>query len=180
MMPPLPALPALAAGHGRAVLLDADGVISTIKPGTVARQVGASIPLAIHVPATLRRLGNPAIQLLDLLELFAFVHPAQSLAPTPAGLARALEIPVPTSLDSAAQALPEMAELLLTRLAAGKDTPANRDAPGLAARMGAAGWLWAPYVLNALGQPDAKPDGIDLGELKKMQEHFRTNQPPQR
>lgn len=84
----------MAAGHGRAVLLDADGVISTIKPGTVARQVGASIPLAIHVPATLRRLGNPAIHLLDLLELFAFVHPAQSLAPTPAGLARALELPV--------------------------------------------------------------------------------------
>ncbi|WP_234732179.1 ATP-dependent DNA helicase [Acidocella facilis] len=168
MMPPLPALPALAAGHGRAVLLDADGVISTIKPGTVARQVGASIPLAIHVPATLRRLGNPAIQLLDLLELFAFVHPAQSLAPTPAGMARALEIPVPTSLDSAAQALPEMAELLLTRLAAGKDTPANRDAPGLAARMGAAGWLWAPYVLAALGQPDAKPDGMAMRLWKRL------------
>ena len=167
-MSSLPALPALAAGHGRAVLLDADGVILTLKPGTIARQVGASIPLCIHAPATLKRLGNPAIQLLDLLELFAFVHPAQSLAPTPAGFARALELPIPNSLESAAQALPEMAELLLTRLEAGKTTPANRDAPGLAARMGAAGWLWAPYVLAALGQPDARPDGMAMRLWKRL------------
>ena len=167
-MPILPALPALAAGHGRAVLLDADGVISPLKPGTVARQVGATIPLCIHAPATLKRLGNPAIQLLDLLELFAFVHPAQSLAPTPAGFARALELPIPNSLESAAQALPEMAELLLTRLEAGKNTVANRDAPGLAARMGAAGWLWAPYVLAALGVPDARPDGMAMRLWKRL------------
>jgi ATP-dependent DNA helicase DinG len=167
-MPNLPALPALAAGHGRAVLLDTDGVISPLRQGTVARQVGASIPLAIHAPATLKRLGNPSIQLLDLLELFAFVHPAQSLAPTPTGLARALELPIPTSLESAAQALPEMAELLLTRLAAGKNTVANRDAPGLAARMGAAGWLWAPYVLHALCTPDARPDDMAMRLWKRL------------
>ncbi|MDE1883366.1 MAG: ATP-dependent DNA helicase [Rhodospirillales bacterium] len=167
-MPSLPALPALAAGHGRAVLLDANGVISTLRPGTVARQVGATIPLVIHTPATLKRLGNPAIQLLDLLELFAFVHPAQSLAPTPAGFARALELPVPHSLESAAQALPEMAALLLTQLEAGKNTPANRDTAGLAARMGQAGWLWAPYVLAALGQPDARPDGMAMRLWKRL------------
>ncbi len=167
-MPSLPALPALAAGHGRAVLLDANGVISTLRPGTVARQVGATIPLVIHAPATLKRLGNPAIQLLDLLELFAFVHPAQSLAPTPAGFARALELPAPHSLESAAQALPEMAALLLTQLEAGKNTPANRDTAGLAARMGQAGWLWAPYVLAALGQPDARPDGMAMRLWKRL------------
>ena len=167
-MPSLPALPALAAGHGRAVLLDADGVISTLKPGLVAKIIGDTRPLAIHAPATLKRLGNPAIELLDLLELFAFVHPAQSLAPTPAGLARALELPVPHSLESAAQALPEMAELLLTRLAAGKDIPANRDAAGLAARMGANGWGWAPYVLAALGAPDARPDGMAMRLWKRL------------
>ncbi len=167
-MPSLSALPALAAGHGRAVLLDADGVISILKPGSIARQVGACIPLCIHAPATLKRLGNPVIQLLDLLELFAFVHPAQSLAPTAAGFARALELPVPHSLESAAQALPEMAELLLTRLAAGKSVVANRDAAGLAARMGAAGWLWAPYVLAALDQPAARPDGMAMRLWKRL------------
>ena len=47
----------------------------------------------------------------------------------------------PPARKTAAMVLREMAEALLARLAAGKDTPANQDAPGLAARMGAA---WAP------------------------------------
>ena len=61
-----------------------------------------------------------------------------------------------------------MADVLLARLAAGKNIPANRDAPGLAARMGAAGWGWAPYVLAALGQPDARPDGMAMRLGKRL------------
>ncbi len=167
-MPILPPLPALVAGHGRAVILGTDGVVAPLKLGTVARQLGQDSALVVHGPVTLKRLGNPAIQLLDLLELFAFVCPAQTLAPTPAGLARALEMDVPQSLDSAALALAEMAEALLARLAAGKDTPANRDAPGLAARMGEFGWGWAPYVLAALGQPHARPDGMAMRLGKRL------------
>src|SRR6201993_1612267 len=141
-MPILPPLPALAAGHGRAVLLGTDGTIAPIKPGTVAKQLGGIAALVVHGPATLQRLGNPAVDVLDLLELFAFVCPAQSLAPTPAGLARALEVPVPASLEEAAASLAKMAEILLARLEAGRETPLNRDAAGLAARMGGQGWGW--------------------------------------
>jgi ATP-dependent DNA helicase DinG len=159
---------AIVAGHGRAVLLSADGAITALRHGTIAKQVGEAVPLIVHGPASLRRLGSPAVQVLDLLELFAFVCPAQSFAPTPAGLARALDVAVPASLETAAQALPEMAEMLLVRLAAGKDTPMNRDAAGLAARMGAAGWLWAPYVLAALGQPAARPDGMAMRLWKRL------------
>jgi ATP-dependent DNA helicase DinG len=161
-------MPAIAAGHGRAVLLGADGRIVPLKHGTVAKQLGDSVPLIVHGPASLKRLGNPAVQVLDLLELFAFVCPAQSFAPTPAGLARALDVAVPASLETAAQALPEMAEILLARLSAGKDTSMNRDAAGLAARMGAAGWGWAPYVLAALEQPAARPDGMAMRLWKRL------------
>ncbi|MCB5944536.1 helicase C-terminal domain-containing protein [Acidocella sp. KAb 2-4] len=164
----LPSLPALVAGHGRAVILGADGVAAPVRPGGVARQLGTARALVVHGPATLRRLGNPAIEVLDLLELFAFICPAQTLAPTPAGLARALEMDVPHSLESAALALAEMAEALLARLAAGRGTPANRDAPGLAARMGDAGWGWAPYVLAALGQPAARADGMAMRLGKRL------------
>lgn len=159
---------ALVANHARAVLLDTDGVLTPLKPGTVARQIGANIPLCIHTPATLKKLDNPAIALLDLLELFAFICPAQSVAPTPAGLARALEIPVPTSLESAAQALPEMAQILLARLKAGKNTPANRDAAGLAARMGAHGWGWAPYILEALEAEGTRADNMAMRLWKRL------------
>ena len=167
-MPSLPPLPVLVAGHGRAVLRTVDGEIHTLKPGTVARQLGLDIPLLVHGPATLKRLGNPAIQALDVLELFAFICPAQSLAPTPAGLARALDMEIPASLEDAATSLPDMAEALLARLEAGRTTPQNRDAAGLAARMGAAGWGWAPYVLQALGQPAARPDGMAMRLGKRL------------
>jgi ATP-dependent DNA helicase DinG len=163
-----PPFAALVAGHGRAVLLGADGALAPVKPGAVAKAVGQAAPLVVHGPATLKRLGNPAIPVLDLLELFAFVYPARSAAPTPAGLARALEMEVPESLNSAAMALPEMAALLLARLAMGKGTPMNQDAPGLAARMGAQGWGWAPHVLAALGQPAARSDGLAMRLGKRL------------
>jgi ATP-dependent DNA helicase DinG len=169
-MPHLPSLAALVAGHGRAALLTADGELLPVEPGQAARQLGDAPVLVIHAPATLRKLGNPVIHTLDLLELFAFVLPAKSLAPTPAGMARALDLGVPSSLETAAIALGEMAEALLARLAAGKDLPANRDAAGLAARMGAAGWGWAPLILAALGQPAAKPDGMALRLWKRLPE----------
>ena len=164
----LPDSPALVAGHGHAVLLTPEGGVVDLRPGTVAKQLGGAVPLVVHGPATLKRLGNPAVQVLDLLELFAFVCPARSLAPTPAGLARALDMDVPESLPEAARMLAPMAEVLLTRLAAGKNVPANLDAPGLAARMGASGWGWAPYVLAALGQPAARPDGMAMRLWKRL------------
>jgi ATP-dependent DNA helicase DinG len=164
----LPSLPAIIAGHGHAVLLSAQGELSDLTPGRVAKQLGDAAPLVIHGPATLKRLGNPAIPVLDLLELFAFVCPAQSLAPTAAGFARYLDLPVPTSLQAAAAALATYAETLLAKLSLGRDVPANRDAPGLAATMGQAGWGWAPYVLAALHAPAARPDSMALRLGKRM------------
>ncbi len=150
------------------MLLTADGELLAVQQGTLAKQLGEAAPLVVHGPATLKRLGNPAIPVLDILELFAFVNPARSLAPTPAGLARALDMAVPASQEDAAAALAPMAEALLARLAAGKDLAANRDAAGLAARMGQAGWGFARYVLAALDKAAAKPDGMALRLWKRL------------
>ena len=62
---------------------------------------------------------------------------------------------------------------MLARLAVGKDLPSNRDAAGLAARMGAAsysapGWGWTRFVLAALGQPAAAPDGMAMRLWKRL------------
>jgi ATP-dependent DNA helicase DinG len=159
---------ALVAGYGKAVLFTPDGEFKPITAGMVAKQLGTEIPLVVHGPAVLRRLGNPSVSVLDILELYAFVCPAKGLAPTPGGLARALDMDVPATQEDAAQALPAMAEALLARLAAGKDLPGNRDAAGLAARMGAAGWGWARPILAALGQPAASPDGMALRLWKRL------------
>ena len=66
--------------------------------------------------------------------------------------------------------MPELAAALLHRLAQGRDIALNRDAAGLAARMGQAGWGWAPFVTAALGQPDAAPSSEALRVWKRLPE----------
>lgn len=73
--------------------------------------------LMLNAPLVANRLGYPDLSGLDLLELFAFVHPARFCVPTPRGLAEALEIDapegdehVPGFLQTAAGALVEACE----------------------------------------------------------------------
>jgi ATP-dependent DNA helicase DinG len=148
----LPEWPALAAGTGIAALLTADGEMLSLAGAEAAQQLGAlGPPLLIHAPATWRRLGTPAIPAYDLLELFAFVAPAQPAVPTARGLAQALGLAVPgKGLENAAAALPALAVALLRRLAREAHEPGNKDAAQLAARMGRAGWVWGPLAAEAL------------------------------
>ena len=56
----------------------------------------ADTPLLIlNAPLVATRLGYPDLSGLDLLELFAFVHPARFVVPTPKGLAHALNLAEP-------------------------------------------------------------------------------------
>ena len=59
------------------------------------------------------------------------VLPARAPAPTPRGLALALDFE-PHRLEAAAALLPELAAALLHRLAQGRDLALNREAAGLA------------------------------------------------
>lgn len=158
----LPESASLVAGAARAVLLTEDGELLQLAPGEAASMLRSMAPpLVVHAPSTFRRLGMQGVACLDLLELFAFVLPGRAAAPTPKGLALALDMSPPESADRACGALLDIASALLSRLAAGRELPMNREAAGLAARMGQAGWGWAPFVLDALGKPDAA--GSDEG-----------------
>jgi ATP-dependent DNA helicase DinG len=148
----LPEWSALVAGTGAAALLTADGEMLSLTTATAAAQLGAlGPPLLVHAPATWRRLGVPAMPAYDLLELFAFVLPAQPAVPTARGLAKALGLPPPgKGLENAAAALPGIAVALLRRLAGEAHLPANKDAAALATRMGRAGWIWGALAAEAL------------------------------
>jgi ATP-dependent DNA helicase DinG len=174
----LPHAHAVVAGHGRALALTADGELLDLP----AEEAGALLrtgpaPLLVHAPATLRRLGLKPIPAFDLLELFAFVLPARAAAPTPRGLALALDLDLPPR-DALAALLPEIARTLLARLARASDTPLNRDAAALASRMGQAGWGWAPFVAAALGDA-ARPSSEPLRVWKRLPEWEETAPPPQ-
>ncbi len=175
----LPDLPAVVAGTGRAVILTGDGEVLHLPADEAGRALRRlPPPLLVHAPATLRRLGMAGAATLDLLELFAFVLPARSVAPTPRGLALALDLPPPADLEAACLLLPDLARALLARLMAGQEAPANRDAAALAARMGRAGWGWAPFVAVALGGAPAAPDDASLRVWRRLPEWEETAPPP--
>ncbi len=180
-MPPArlvtPHTAALVAGHGRASILTEDGELATGTPGEVTALLGSAMPLLVHAPVTLRRLGLRPRACFDLLELWAFVRPACAAAPTVRGLALALDMDPPSDMEGAAALLPTLAETLLARLAAGQDTPANRAAASLASRMASAGWAWAPFVLAATGHPDG-PTADALRVWKRLPEWEEEAPPP--
>ena len=153
----LPGAPLLLAGIGRAVWVEPDGEVLTLKAAEAVQRAQQTPPMLCHARATARRLGCDPFPAFDLLELFAFVRPASFCAPTPHGLAQALGASKPADAEGAAIALPGLAQALLAELAA-RGTAHNhglgggdRDAPGIAWQMAQGGWLWGPYVVHALG-----------------------------
>src|SRR5690606_27979244 len=103
--------------------------------------------LVAHASLTARRLGLAppprSADLLDVLELYAFVRPARFCAPSPSGLALALGGTEPKGAEAQAQALRDAAAALLTELA-DPAYPAREDAYTLAQTLDRAGWAWAP------------------------------------
>lgn len=89
----LPDAPALVAGARKAVWLTSDGEVETIDLGEARLRLQRDVLLVCHAKALGRRLNADRFTALDLLELFAFVHPARFVVPTPRGLAEALGLP---------------------------------------------------------------------------------------
>ncbi|MGF7153014.1 ATP-dependent DNA helicase [Novosphingobium gossypii] len=113
-------LPALHASHGGCWLREKDLTGTGTRPISKGEAVmaAADTPLLIlNAPLLATRLGYPDLSGLDLLELYAFVHPARFVVPTPKGLAHALNLAependadVPRLLQDAAGALLDMCE----------------------------------------------------------------------
>jgi ATP-dependent DNA helicase DinG len=168
----LPDAPSVVAGHGRAAILTPDGellLLPTVE--AAARLKTMPPPILVHAPATFRRLGMRPGQAFDLLDLFAFVRPAHTAAPTPRGLSLALDDDhPPIGLEAEVACLPDLAAALLNQLSHGRDTVMNRDAAVLAARMQKAGWGWGGYIVHALGRADAAASNEPLKVWKRLPE----------
>ncbi|HEX2793553.1 MAG TPA: ATP-dependent DNA helicase [Croceicoccus sp.] len=92
---PVP-LPALHASHSGCWLSDASGNVRALSRGEAIMAAAETPLLMLNAPLVANRLGYPELSGLDLLELFAFVHPARFMVPTPKGMAEALDLPVPS------------------------------------------------------------------------------------
>ena len=91
----LPPLPALHASHAGIWLCEPNADARAVSRGEAVSAASETPVLVLNAPLTGQRLGYDALSGLDLLELWAFIHPAQFLVPTPRGLARALGLTQP-------------------------------------------------------------------------------------
>src|SRR5579872_7281499 len=150
----VPHASALVAGFREVAWLSPDGEIEVLSPTEARVRIERETPMLCHARATARRLDLPGLQALDLLELFAFVRPAQFCVPTPRGIAAALGLSEPSNPAEACVTLVTAARSLLQDLAGETDAGIR----AIAEAADRAGWSWGVAVLAAL--PPTDPDRI--------------------
>ncbi|WP_121116439.1 ATP-dependent DNA helicase [Croceibacterium ferulae] len=167
-MPPLP-LPALHASHAGCWLSDPAGEVRAVGKGAALNAAADTPVLLLNAPLVASRLGYPDLSGLDLLELFAFIHPARFVVPTPKGLAEALDLPVPAA-DGDVPATLQAAAAALVR---------NCEDPAWAEREGAWSalqslarlrWPWA----QVLGPHVARPERAERWLFARLPEWQET------
>jgi ATP-dependent DNA helicase DinG len=142
----------VAQPGGGAAMADGQGAWS-LPSGEARTLFQRSAVVIAHAALTARRLSLPIPsrkpELLDALELYAFVRPASFCAPSAVGLARALGLPEPKGMIEQAQTLRDAALALLEELAQ-KPAPSREEALAIAQALAKAGWAWGPWVEAAL------------------------------
>ncbi|MBK19196.1 MAG: helicase [Rhodospirillaceae bacterium] len=158
----------LVAGLTDAIILSPDGDprhISQREAGHALKSM--SPPIICHRPTTSRRLRLTPFASLDILELFAFARPAQFCLPTPGGIAAALDLEKPDTLEEQAVVLRQAVDVLLAELA-DFDPRDEPDALPVAQAMQDGSWAWGPMVtpcLQHLTDPEDLPRprrGLDV------------------
>ncbi len=176
---------ALAVTPGpTAALAGAEGV-EKLKPGPARDAFRTGPVMVAHAGLTARRLGLAAPararDLFDVLELYAFVRPAQFCAPSPTGLAVALGQAEPRSVEAQAAALRLAAETLLAELAA-SPWPSREEALAVAETLARAGWAWGALTTQALRREPLgrawRSSGLDVWtRLKEWEDEAPAGEP---
>ncbi len=146
---PLP-YPALHASHAGIWLADAQGT-RPVGRGEAIRVAADTPVLLLNAPVIGQRLGYADLSGLDLLELYAFMHPARFVVPTPAGLARAVDLSPPDRDGDVAAFLLEAADALLAVVQ--EEWPEREGAWTAIRSLTRLRWTWAPVVAPRLPKP---------------------------
>ncbi|HSC18514.1 MAG TPA: ATP-dependent DNA helicase [Rhizomicrobium sp.] len=147
-------VPALVPAAGGAMLAGGNGNVRRAGLDEARALFRSGDVLLAHALFVAGRLkATPGRPVFDVLELFAFVRPAQPLIPSPLGLARALMLPLPGDAEDPARSLHAAAQLLLDELRGLAERERARLRP-IAATLAKAGWRWAPLVLEGIGEPE--------------------------
>lgn len=154
--PPSPAalpLPALHASHGGNWLRPANGATGAVSKGYAIMAASDTPVLLLNAPLVANRLGYPDLSGLDLLELFAFVHPARFCVPTPRGLAEAIGIDEPEGDEH----VPEFLQRAAGALVAACEDPEwfeRQGAWSVLQSLERLRWPWAQVLKPHVARPE--------------------------
>ncbi|HSQ99542.1 MAG TPA: ATP-dependent DNA helicase [Sphingomicrobium sp.] len=175
MAAPLP-LPALHATHAGIWLASSDGEVREATRGEAIARAAETPHIILNAPLVGQRLGYPELSGLDLLELYAFIHPARFAVPTAAGLSRALALERPATEPAAARALQQIAGALLEFVV--KDDWGEREGAWTSnATLHRLGWGWAPLIGARMERPE-RSERMLFSRLKQWDE--TAERPPAR
>ncbi|GGB39192.1 helicase [Sphingomonas metalli] len=145
------AYPALHASHGGIWIATMEGGTRPVGRGEAIRIAAETPVILLNAPLVGQRLGYAELSGLDLLELFAFLHPARFAVPTPAGMARAVDLSPPTRDEDVAAFLLEAAAALLA--VPDGDWREREGAWASAQALGRLRWPWAPVIGPRIPRP---------------------------
>ncbi len=160
--------PALTATYDAVWRVVPGRAAERLTPREGVRAVTETPHLLLNAPLVAARLGYPELSGLDLLELFAFVHPARFAVPSAAGIADALGLPTPAAGAGETAFLGVAAARLLDTLgdpAWEARAGAYADAQALAR----ARWPWGGHVTARLARPE-KPERAVFDALPRFED----------
>ncbi|MDE2619481.1 MAG: ATP-dependent DNA helicase [Sphingomonadales bacterium] len=169
-------LPALHASHGGCWLRDG-GRTRGVGKGEAITAAADTPLLLLNAPLVASRLGYPDLSGLDLLELFAFVHPARFVVPTPKGLAHALDLVEPAGDEAVPDLLQQAAEALLAHCEA-EDWAEREGAWTQLQSLQRMRWPWAGLLLTRIRKP-ARAERWLFARLPEWDETPERAQPAQ-
>ncbi|MBT2134221.1 ATP-dependent DNA helicase [Croceibacterium sp. LX-88] len=175
-MPAVP-LPALHASHAGTWLRRPNGDTRAVGKGEAIMAAADTPLLLLNAPLVATRLGYPDLSGLDLLELFAFVHPARFVVPTPKGLAHALGLPEPTSDDAVPALLQEAAGALIENCESENWVEREGAWSGLQS-LTRLRWPWAQVIAPHIRRPDRAEKWL-FSKLPEWEEAPERPQPAQ-
>src|SRR5690554_1621999 len=171
------ALPALHASHAGTWMRSADGPTRAIGKGEAIMAAADTPLILLNAPLVATRLGYPGLSGLDLLELFAFVHPARFVVPTPKGLAHALGLPEPAG-DDGVPALLQAAAGALLETCQSEAWSEREGAWSALQSLLRLRWPWASLIIPHVARPERAEKWL-FSKLPEWEEAPERPQPAQ-
>lgn len=151
----IPQAPFIYASTTEVAILMPSGEIKCVPHAQAAVILGSDPVITCHAPYTAHRIGIKDLKTLDVLELYAFIHPTRFTVPTPAGLAKTLGQAHPTNLEESVQAIYECTLDLMHNLKQIAKTEKQRNSLLSIAEVMALngnGWGWTGFIFENLGE----------------------------